>query len=69
MSIRVISKSHENGSNEEIYLCTQNGEFELPASAFLFLGENESINIDAVVHTLEDFEDLPLPTDRALRAV
>ena len=66
--IRVISKSHENGSNEQIYICTDEDDFEAPASDFLFLDENESIDIDKIVHSLAEFEDLPLPTNRALKA-
>lgn len=68
MKIRVISKSHEDGSNEEIYFCTDEDDFGKPADDFLFVGDGESIGIDEIVDSLEALMFLPLPTNRPLKA-
>lgn len=69
MSIRVMVKSHENGSNEEMYLCTDETEFGRPAEDFFCLKDGETIDIDATVYSLDDLQGLPLPFDRAMKAV
>lgn len=66
--MRIIVKSHTNGSNEQIYFCTEKTMFETPAEEFFFMEENDTIDIDTFVN-VGQLESLPLPFDRALKAV
>ena len=62
-----MSKSHENGSNEQVYFCTIPDEFEDEASEFFTMEDNETIDLDVIVDCL-DFEGMPFPFNRALQA-
>ena len=69
MKMRILVKSHENGSNEQVYFCTNPDDFNTPADEFFLLGENESVDIDETVSNIAELEMLPLPFDRALEPI
>ncbi len=65
--LRLMTKSHKNGSGEQVYFSEIDDENK-PAEDYFFMAEGETVDIDILIDCPE-LENCCFPFNRALKAV